>query len=85
MTTEAPPFLIVHGERDPIVPCHQSDWLHEALQQARRDVTFFTIAGAGHGGPEFNTDMMEAAVQAFFDKHLKPRSDGDAKARDQSK
>ncbi len=71
VTKEAPPFLIVHGEQDPLVPCHQSELLYQALKQARCDVTFYKIAGAGHGSPEFNTGMMQAAVQAFFDKHLK--------------
>jgi acetyl esterase/lipase len=79
VTKDAPPFLIVHGEQDPLVPCHQSELLYEALKRARSDVTFYKIAGAGHGSPEFNTDMMRAAVQAFFDKHLKPRADASAK------
>jgi acetyl esterase/lipase len=79
VTKDAPPFLIVHGEQDPLVPCHQSELLYEALKRARSDITFYKIAGAGHGSSEFNTDMMLAAVQAFFDKHLKPRPDGDAK------
>jgi acetyl esterase/lipase len=79
VTKDAPPFLIVHGEQDPLVPCHQSELLYEALKRARSDVTFYKIAGAGHGSPEFNTDMVRAAVQAFFDKHLKLRSDGIAK------
>jgi acetyl esterase/lipase len=81
----APPFLIVHGDQDPLVPCHQSELLYEALKRVRCDVTFYKIAGAGHGGSEFNTDMMRAAVLAFFDKHLKPRSAGNAKTPSQSK
>jgi acetyl esterase/lipase len=80
VTKDVPPFLIVHGEQDPLVPCHQSELLYAALKQAGGRVTFYKIAGAGHGGPEFDTDMMRAAVQAFFDKHLKPRSDDNAKA-----
>ncbi len=76
LTKDAPPFLIVHGEQDPLVPCHQSVLLHEAMKRARSDVTFYKIAGAGHGSPEFNTGMMQAAVQAFFDMHLKPRAGG---------
>jgi acetyl esterase/lipase len=76
---DAPPFFIAHGEQDPLVPCHQSELLYEALKKVKNDVAFYKIAGAGHGGPEFNTDMMQAAVQAFFDKHLKPLSDEKAK------
>jgi acetyl esterase/lipase len=73
VTKEAPPFLIVHGERDLSVPLHQSELLHEALKKAGADVTFYIIAGAGHSGGIFYTGMMQAAVQAFFDKQLKPR------------
>jgi acetyl esterase/lipase/enterochelin esterase-like enzyme len=74
VTKDAPPFFIVHGEQDPLVPCHQSELLYDALKKARTNVTFYKIAGAGHGGPEFNADVMQAAVGAFFDKHLKTRS-----------
>ena len=35
VTKDAPPFLIVHGEQDPLVPCHQSELLYEALKRAR--------------------------------------------------
>jgi acetyl esterase/lipase/enterochelin esterase-like enzyme len=73
VTKEAPPFLIVHGEQDPLVPLHQSELLYQALKVAKADVTFYKIAGAGHGSAEFNTPMMQAAVLAFFDRHLKPR------------
>ena len=85
VTREAPPFFIVHGEQDPLVPIHQSELLDQALQQAKCNVTFYKIAGAGHGGPEFSSDMMQAAVQAFFDKHLKPRSRASADAVAQSR
>lgn len=72
VTRDAPPFFIVHGEQDPLVPCNQSERLFDALKQAQADVTFYKIAGAGHGGPEFESDMMRAAVMAFLNKHLKP-------------
>jgi len=68
---DAPPFFIVHGEQDPLVPYNQSELLYAALKQARVNVTFYKIAGAGHGGPAFDTDMMRAAVLAFLDKYLK--------------
>jgi len=74
VTHDAPPFLIVHGEQDPLVPCNQSELLYAALKQARVNVTFYKIAGAGHGGPAFDSDMMRAAVLAFLDKYLKPHS-----------
>jgi acetyl esterase/lipase len=74
VTHDTPPFLIVHGEQDPLVPCNQSELLSAALKQAQANVTFYKIAGAGHGGPAFDSDMMRAAVLAFLDKYLKPHS-----------
>ena len=41
--------------------------------QASTEGPFYKIAGAGHSGSIFYTEMMQAAVQAFFDRHLKPR------------
>lgn len=75
VTHNAPPFFIVHGEQDPLVPCHQSELLFDALKKAQTNVTFYKIAGAGHGGPEFDSEIMRAAVLAFLNKHLKPQPD----------
>jgi acetyl esterase/lipase len=70
-TNNPAPFLIVHGDKDQIVPWEQSELFYEALTHAGADVTFYTIAGAGHEDPNFDSPMMRAAVKAFFDKHLK--------------
>lgn len=67
----APPFLILHGDRDPLVPVHQSEILFDALRQAGANVTFHKIIGAGHGGPQFNSPVARAMVLAFLDQHLK--------------
>jgi acetyl esterase/lipase len=68
ITKDDPPFLIMHGDKDPIVPFNQSELLHEALKKAGVDVTFHTVKDAGHGfgGPE-----IQKMVDEFFDKHLK--------------
>jgi acetyl esterase/lipase len=85
VTKDAPPFFIAHGEQDPLVPCHQSELLYEALKKAEVEVTFQKIPGAGHGSKEFGTDKMQAAVQEFFDKHLKPKPDAKDKNPPQDK
>ncbi len=63
-----PPFLIMHGDADPLVPLNQSELLNAALKKAGVDVTFEVIKGAGHGfrGPE-----IDKMVTDFFEKHLK--------------
>jgi acetyl esterase/lipase len=76
VTREAAPFLILHGERDPLVPVHQSELLFEALRKAGVPVIFYKIAGAGHGGPEFQGPVARAMVLAFLDEHLKPKPAG---------
>ena len=69
VSKDDPPFLIVHGDRDPIVPIHQSKLLKDALAKQGVDVSFSTISGAGHGfGRRRNVERM---VEAFFAKHLK--------------
>lgn len=73
VTKEAAPFLIVHGDRDPLVPVNQSELLFEALKQAGANATFYKIVGAGHGGAAFSTPMVRAMVLAFLDQHLKQR------------
>jgi acetyl esterase/lipase len=67
----APPFLILHGDRDPLVPYNQSELLFDALKKAGVDVSFYKIVSAGHGGPQFQTPVTKAMVLAFLDQRLK--------------
>lgn len=71
VSREDAPFLIMHGDQDPAVPLEQSARLHEALQKAGVESTFEIVAGAGHGGPGFQTDAIQASVRTFFTKHLR--------------
>ena len=66
-----PPFLVVHGDADPLVPFDQSERLVAALEHVNANVTFQRIAGAGHGGPEFETAEIVGLVHGFFDSHLR--------------
>ncbi|MBM4024820.1 MAG: alpha/beta hydrolase [Planctomycetes bacterium] len=71
VTKDDPPFLIVHGDKDPLVPHHQSEILYEALKKAGVDTTFYTVQGGGHGG--FKDPQVDVLVTQFFDKHLRDR------------
>lgn len=68
ISKDAPPFLIVHGDEDKVVPLDQSESLNAALKKAGIDVTLHVVKGGGHGfgGPE-----IDKLVADFFDKHLK--------------
>ena len=49
VTGAEPPFLIMHGSEDALVPLDQSDRLYQALVSAGVDVRFFAVPGAIHG------------------------------------
>lgn len=67
VTKDDPPFLVVHGTADAIVPVDQADRFHKALTAAGVDSKYVRIVGGSHsiGGPE-----VAKRVRAFFDKHL---------------
>ncbi len=65
------PFLILHGDKDPLVPIHQSELLEAALKRAGVEVTLVKLAGAGHGGAPFNTAEQQERIAKFFDQHIK--------------
>jgi acetyl esterase/lipase len=60
----AAPFLIIHGDTDPLVPHGQSQLLVEALQRQSIAVTFHTIVGGGHGG--FDTPSIPLLIDGFL-------------------
>jgi acetyl esterase/lipase len=71
ITREHPPFLIMHGAQDPLVPFHQSQLLAQALTAAGVPVTFMPVIGAGHGGEGFRQPALLQQVVEFFTYHLK--------------
>jgi acetyl esterase/lipase len=75
VSKDDPPFLIVHGDKDPTVPINQSQLLFEALKKAEVSAHFHTIHGAGHGGPGFAGKDIDEMVGAFFEARLKNHSD----------
>lgn len=78
VTRDDPPFLINHGDQDPLVPHHQSELLFDALQAAAVRVRLNTIQGGGHGSG-FGGPDLEKLRQAFFDHHLRGESNEVAK------
>jgi acetyl esterase/lipase len=71
VSSDDPPFLILHGDRDSLVPYAQSVELADLLSKAGVAVTLQRLPRAGHGGPSFNLPGIVKLTNAFFDKHLK--------------
>jgi acetyl esterase/lipase len=73
ISKDCPPFLLIHGEKDPLVPPHQAELLLDALAKAGVEAKLHIVPGAGHGvGGREVIDL----VDAFFDKHLKGAGSG---------
>ena len=49
VTADDPPFLIMHGDQDRLVPFQQSQMLDDALKAAGVSTTLILVQGAGHG------------------------------------
>ncbi|NIP22567.1 MAG: alpha/beta hydrolase fold domain-containing protein [Phycisphaerae bacterium] len=73
VTKDDPPFLIMHGDKDMLVPLHQSELLHKALKKVGVGATLCVVKGAGHGlgGGEVSSEELFEMATDFFDKHLK--------------
>ncbi|MCS7337407.1 MAG: alpha/beta hydrolase [Verrucomicrobiae bacterium] len=76
VSKDAPPFLIMHGDKDRLVPLNQSELLADALKRAGVQVTFHVIRGAGHG---FGAKEHFELVREFFIAQL-----GSEPARDRT-
>jgi len=63
-----PPFLVVHGSADRVVPRAQSNLFVSALADADDAVTYHVVAGGDHGG--FDDPAIPELVDGFLDRHL---------------
>jgi acetyl esterase/lipase len=62
------PFLIMHGEVDPLVPVHQSQILFEKLKEAGASVKLVIVPKGGHGNGWFRNRGDMLMVYDFFDR-----------------
>lgn len=70
VSADNPPFLILHGDHDALVPYAQSVELEDLLRKAGVEVLLQRLPEAGHGGPAFNLPAIQELTNGFFDKHL---------------
>ena len=69
-----PPMLLIHGDRDRLIPFAQSVDLAADLKQAGVEHAFIQVVGGGHGG--FGDPRVDEAVWRFLIHHL--HGDGEA-------
>lgn len=69
---ELPPFLIMHGDQDEIVPVSQSEDLYAVLHKAGANVQLCIVRGADHG--LINEQNVKMVID-FLDRYLKKTAD----------
>ncbi len=60
------PFLIIHGDEDPLVPHCESEYLFGKLQAAGIESSFITVEGGKHGPGVLIPEYLQKMV-SFFD------------------
>lgn len=69
VTPDDPPTLIIHGDKDWLVPIQQSETMIEKLKGAGVEAKLVVKAGADHGWPDMSQESTQIAD--WFDAHLK--------------
>jgi len=64
-----PPFLIFHGDKDPLTPASQGELLNKRLRKAGAESHFYLVKDGKHGWPP--RPDVDNRVDEFFDKHLR--------------
>ncbi|MFQ6132220.1 MAG: alpha/beta hydrolase fold domain-containing protein [Armatimonadota bacterium] len=73
LDAEDPPLLLIHGTEDWRIPILAAEHMVAALERAGTPYQYIRVEGGGHGGaptPKRAAEI-EAAIAAFFAKHLK--------------
>jgi acetyl esterase/lipase len=69
VTEDDPPTLIIHGDKDLLVPIQQAEIIVAKLKEVGVTAEVSVKKGAAHGWPDIAKDMPQIAD--WFDKHLK--------------
>ncbi|MBI2334037.1 MAG: alpha/beta hydrolase [Chloroflexi bacterium] len=75
ISADDPPFLILQGDQDPVVPLSQSQSFYDAMIASGMQAELVVVQGGDHGfnNPSTtpNRDEIIAKVVQFFEEHLK--------------
>lgn len=66
-----PPFLILHGDADPLVPYCQSELLYKALQKVNVSSKFILVPNGQHGPGVYEEKYLKMMVDFFLKEFQK--------------
>jgi alpha-L-fucosidase 2 len=74
VSRDDPPLLILHGDRDPVVPYAQSVALERALREAGGSVRLITVPGGDHGRNWTGITSVDwrREIVRWLDRHARP-------------
>ncbi|MGH9671658.1 MAG: alpha/beta hydrolase [Bryobacteraceae bacterium] len=70
VSPDDPPTLLIHGDKDPLVPVSNSHIMYEALQKNKVQSQVIILEGAVHGFRGEQATQATAAMVAWFEKTL---------------
>ena len=70
VSKDSAPFLIMHGDKDKLVPLEQSEKLAAALAKAGVEVKLQIVKDGSHFGPGFSSPENWKLIEDFFAQHL---------------
>lgn len=68
---DTPPVLMMHGDRDILVPFHQSILVYNRLRELHKDVEFYKLLDASHGFNGFQSTAAYDLVDEFLRRKLR--------------
>ncbi len=74
VSRDDPPVLILHGDRDPVVPYAQSAAFERALREAGASVRLVTVPGGDHGGNWTSITSVDwrSEIVRWLDQYVRP-------------
>ncbi len=70
-SSDDPPTLIIHGDKDTTVPIFLGELMYQALLKTGVKTKFVKIPGAGHGFAGKDADQALMETVSWFEEHLK--------------
>lgn len=72
ITNDAPPFFIINGDKDDVVPFQEGKNLADVLANAigPKNVAYYIVRGGGHGGPAFEDSRNLEPIFTFLHQQL---------------
>ena len=73
VTADDPPFLLVHGDKDEVVPFVLSEDMYKKLQELNVPAKLITVEGGRHGPGVINSPEVKKEMVKWMEQHLKER------------